>query len=171
MLAQPLDSSEIVFSQLSAAVFGEPCDEVSHSRVEGNHFDLVWCPGSQIALTQVGSHSFEGDAEVVLVVPQCQLGVPVGVGYWFPLFQWSQEGVIDAPVAEGGCVDENGLAGILPGAETCSRIGLLFSDALALVGGKFPVEFLDRADRQAGLSDGVALHLIGSGLGPFGETG
>ena len=57
----------------------------------------------QIALTQVGSHSFEGDAEVVLVVPQCQLGVPVGVGYWFPLFQWSQEGVIDAPVAEGGC--------------------------------------------------------------------
>ena len=47
---------------------------------------------------------------MVLVVPQCQLGVPVGVGYWFPLFQWSQEGVIDAPVADG-CVDENDSSG------------------------------------------------------------
>ena len=81
VLTQPLDSSEIVFSELSAAVFGEPCDEVSHSGVEGNHFDLVWCLRLQIALTQVGSHSFEGDAEVVLVMAECQLGVSVGVGY------------------------------------------------------------------------------------------
>ena len=59
-------------------------------------------------------------------------------------------------------LDENGLAGILPGAETCC-IGLLFSDALALVAASSRLNFLT-ALRQAGLSDGVALHLIGSGL-------
>ena len=35
VLAQPLNSSEVFLSQFPAAVLGEPCDEVPHSRVQG----------------------------------------------------------------------------------------------------------------------------------------
>ena len=63
---------------------------------------LTWSGalGPQVALTDVGSHLLEGHAQVVLVVPQCELGISVGVGNWFPLLQFSQEGVIYAPVAQ-----------------------------------------------------------------------
>ena len=54
---------------------------------------------------------------MVLVVPQCELGISVGVGNWFPLLQFSQQGVIYAPVAQRGGVYEDGLAVISPGAE------------------------------------------------------
>ena len=100
MLAQPLNTSEILFSEFSAAVLGEPCDEVPHSRVQRHHPRLVWCLGPQVALTDVRSHLLEGYAQVVLVVPQCELGISVGVGNWFSPFQFSQQGVVYVPVAQ-----------------------------------------------------------------------
>ena len=63
---------------------------------------LTWsgASGPQVALTDVGSHLLEGHAQVVLVVPQCELGIAVGVGNWFSPFQFSQQGVVNAPVAQ-----------------------------------------------------------------------
>ena len=43
---------------------------------------------------------------MVLAAPQCELGISVGVGNWFPPFQFSQQGVIYAPVAQCGGVEE-----------------------------------------------------------------
>ena len=175
MLAQPLNSSEVLFSEFPAAVLGEPGDEVPHSRVQGHHPHLVWCLGPQVALqvalTEVGSHSFERYAQVVLVMAQCEFGVAVGVGYWFPPFQFPQDGVVDAFLAEGRCVDENGLAGVLPGAEMCPCVVSLLSESLGLVGRQLPVELLGGADCQACVPYGVALHLIGGWLGPVGQSG
>ena len=118
MLAQPLNSSEVFLSQFPAAVLGEPGDEVSDAGGQGNDSCLVWSlalqVALQVALTEVGSHSFERYAQVVLVMAQCEFGVAVGVGYWFPLFQFPQDGVVDAPVAQCGGVNEDGLAVISP---------------------------------------------------------
>ena len=47
------------------------------------------------------------------------LAVSVGVGNWFPPFQFPQQGVVDAPVAQCGGVNEDGLAVISPGTEVC----------------------------------------------------
>ena len=171
MLAQPLNSSEVLFSEFSAAVFGEPCDEVSDAGIQGNDSCLVRCLGLQVALIEVGSHSFERYAQVVLMMAQCEFGVAVGVGYWFPLFQFSQDGVVDAFLAEGRCVDENGLAGVLPGAEMYPCVVSLLSESLGLVGRQLPVELLGGADCQACVSYGVALHLIGGWLGPRWQLG
>ena len=168
MLAQPLDSSEILFSQFSAAVLGEPGDEVPHSRVQRHHPHLLWCLGPQVALTEVGAHLLEGHVQVVLVVPQCELGISVGVGNRFPLLQFSQQGVIYAPVAQRGGVYEDGLAVISPGAEVGLCEILFLSEPLVLIGLQLLVELLDRADCQAGVPDCVALDLVGDWLGPVG---
>ena len=42
----------------------------------------VW--GLRLLSLMMGSHLLEGHAQVVLVVSQCELGISVGVGYWFP---------------------------------------------------------------------------------------
>ena len=99
------------------------------------------------------------------------LAVSVGVGNRFPPFQFPQQGVVDAFLAEGRCVDENGLAGVLPGAEMCPCVVSLLSESLGLVGRQLPVELLGGADCQACVSYGVALHLIGGWLGPVGQSG
>ena len=85
--------------------------------------------------------------------------------------QSPQDGVVDPFLAEGRCVDENGLAGVLPGAEMCPCVVSLLSESLGLVGRQLPVELLGGADCQACVPYGVALHLIGGWLGPVGQSG
>ena len=171
VLAQPLNSSEVFLSQFPAAVLGEPCDEVPHSRVQGRHPHLVWRLGPQVALTEVGSHLLERYAQVVLAAPQCELGISVGVGNWFPPFQFSRQGVIYAPAAQCGGVNEDGLALISPGAEVCLCEILLLPESAVFVCLQLLVEFLDRADCQACVPYRVAFDLVGDGLCPRRQIG
>ena len=105
------------------------------------------------------------------MVPQCELGISVGVGNRFPPFQFPQQGVIYAPVAQCGGVNEDGLAVISPGAEMCPCEILLLPEFVGLVGLELLVELLDRADCQACVPYRVALDLIGGWLGPVGQSG
>ena len=105
------------------------------------------------------------------MVPQCELGISVGVGYWFPPFQFSQQGVVDAPVAQCGGVNEDGLAVISPGTEVCPCEILLLPEFVGLVDLQLLVELLDRDDCQACVPYGVAFDLVGDGLGPRWQLG
>ena len=133
VLAQPLNSSEVFLSQFPAAVLGEPCDEVPHTP-GSRATTLTWSGAWDRRLFSLRwGPIFFGHAQVVLVVPQCELGISVGVGNWFPPFQFSQQGVIYAPVAQCGGVNEDGLAVISPGAEVCLCEILLLSESAVFV--------------------------------------
>ena len=74
---------------------------------------LAWsgCLGPRVPLSvRCGPIFLKGTLRLVLVVSQCELGIAVGVGYWFPPLSVLPAGsVVYAPVAQCGGVYEDGL--------------------------------------------------------------
>ena len=154
VLAQPLNPTKGLVSDLPTVSLGEESQKGPDSRIQRNCSITSW--GLNVALRRIR----DGQPVLVALFDQPRLFVVRGNG--FSHMERAQDLAINTSLSDRVIGDITRLAGVLPAAE--AQFGEVFvqSAARCFILGQLGVEGFDVLHRPAGVPDGSPFNLVGN---------